>query len=76
MNGFTESSPKADLGIKLRRMNIVRAVYDNAVSIPSRAGLALSYSAVPLCLQVTSLQQQVSHHPWLDAFPFLRMRDS
>jgi hypothetical protein len=91
MKNFTENSPKADQLINLSRMNILRAAYDNvlalgmsaewmcrddAVSILSRAGPALSHHAIPLSLRATSLQQQVPHHPWLDAFPFPRMRDN
>lgn len=40
---------------------------------PSSAG-PVSYS--PKCLQPTALQFQVKHHPWIDLFPFPRVRDN
>jgi hypothetical protein len=91
MRNFKESSPKADQLINLSRMNILRAAYDNvvalgmsaewmcrddAISILSLDGPVLSQHAIPLSLQATSLQRQVPHHPWLDAFPFPQMRDN
>jgi hypothetical protein len=91
MKSFLEGSPKTDLLIKLSRINVLRAAYDNAVaigmtvecmcqdsaiSIFSCAGPKFLYNEVPPSLQATALQKQIPHHPWLDIFPFARMRDN
>lgn len=91
MKDFTRCAPRADQLIKLSRLNILRAAYDNAVaigmspewmcrddtvSIFSQIGPHMSHNAVPLSLRATSLQKQFPHHPWLDVFPFPQMRDN
>lgn len=91
LSSYIEGSPQTELLIKLSRINVLRAAYDNAVaigmtvecmcqddtiSIFSCAGPNSPHEAVPLSLRATSLQQQIPHHPWLDIFPFPRMRDN
>ncbi|CAG7937693.1 unnamed protein product [Penicillium salamii] len=91
MESFVQCAPRADQLIKLSRLNILRAAYDNiaaigmtpewmcrddTVSIFSQAGPEMSCKSIPISLRATPLQKQFPHHPWLDVFPFPQMRDN
>lgn len=43
---------------------------------PNHPSLARPVSQSPKCLQPTALQFQIQHHPWIDLFPFPRVRDN
>ncbi|KAJ5579610.1 uncharacterized protein N7459_005595 [Penicillium hispanicum] len=91
MASYMEGSPKTDLLLSLIRVNILRAAYqnavavgmaveymckDNAISIFCGPRPQLSEDSIPPSLRPTPLQRAVSHHPWLDIFPFPQMRDN
>lgn len=57
-------------------MTMAWVVDDDSISIFSMAGPRLSDSAIPDSLRPTELQLTKPHHPWLDFFPFPRMRDN
>jgi hypothetical protein len=91
LDSYLGGSPKIDLLISLSRLNVLRAAYDNAIavgmtvewlcqddtiSIFSLQGPRLSEDNIPLSLRPTALQRATPHHPWLDIFPFPRMRDN
>ncbi|OJJ02995.1 hypothetical protein ASPVEDRAFT_170221 [Aspergillus versicolor CBS 583.65] len=46
------------------------SIFNLSPPIPS-----LSLEKIPASLRPTQIQQTVPHHPWLDFFPFPRMRD-
>ena len=89
---YTTGSPRTDLLLSLSRFNVLRAAYENAVtvgmtvdwmcrddtvSIFSIAGpQQYSETRIPASLWPTHLQRAVPHHPWLDIFPFQQMRDN
>ncbi|CAG8121460.1 unnamed protein product [Penicillium salamii] len=91
MKSLVSGSPKTDLLIKLSRVNVLRAAYENAfamgmsaewvceddrLSIFNLPGPCLSEDSIPSSLRPTPTQRKVPHHPWLDIFPFPRMRDN
>lgn len=43
---------------------------------PREKGVPDDYSNLPVSLRPTKLQRTVAHHPWLDFFPFPKMRDN
>ena len=52
---------------------------DDALSRFSISGphpMAVPLSNIPSSLHPTELQQSQPHHPWLDSFPFARLRDN
>ncbi|KAJ9488928.1 hypothetical protein VN97_g4340 [Penicillium thymicola] len=51
---------------------------DDAVSIFCVDGprAIQEQDSTPASLRPTTLQREISHHPWLDIFPFPRMRDN
>jgi hypothetical protein len=91
VTSYIEGSPKADHLLKLSRLNVLRAAYqnsvavgmtaewmceDNTISIFSLVRPQLPEDGIPQSLQPTLLQRAVPHHPWLDIFPFPQMRDN
>jgi hypothetical protein len=51
---------------------------DDSVSIFNMPGphlIAISDEMIPASLRPTEIQRTIPHHPWLDFFPFPRMRD-
>ncbi|KEY76624.1 hypothetical protein BA78_7641 [Aspergillus fumigatus] len=48
---------------------------DDAVSIFNLQQPSFALERIPPSLRPTPIQLQVPHHPWLDFFPFPRMRD-
>lgn len=91
LNSYFEGSPKTDLLISLSRLNVLRAAYDNVmavgmtaewlcqddiISIFSIQGPRLPEDNIPSNLRPTDLQRSTPHHPWLDIFPFPRLRDN
>ncbi|WYZ38244.1 hypothetical protein EsH8_III_000158 [Colletotrichum jinshuiense] len=54
---------------------------DDSISLynltgPPRPGVLDPHTSSPLALQPTPLQRTVLHHPWIDLFPFPRLRDN
>ncbi|CRL28000.1 Protein of unknown function DUF3425 [Penicillium camemberti] len=91
MSSYAEGLPRIDLLVKLNRLNVLRAAYqngvavgmtvewmcnDHAISIFSSARPQISEDGIPQSLRPTPLQRAVPHHPWLDIFPFPQFRDN
>ncbi|KAJ5657306.1 uncharacterized protein N7484_000955 [Penicillium longicatenatum] len=91
LEGYLSGSPKTDLLISLSRLNVLKAAYENVLamgmtaewlcgdeitSIFSLQGPQFSEDKIPISLRPTALQRSTPHHPWLDVFPFPRMRDN
>lgn len=80
-------SPAADLLLTLVQFNVFRALLRNMFSLQlSTSWLddvatsaittgAFNHSAPPSLLP-TTLQEQVTHHPWIDLFPFPILREN
>ncbi|KAF7912522.1 uncharacterized protein EAF01_001543 [Botrytis porri] len=84
------SSPRADLLLTLVQFNVFRALFSNMISLRFNLDW-LTTDAIspffqntsrvwdtncPASLCPTTLQRQVSHHPYLDLFPFPQLRDN
>ncbi|OQD98539.1 hypothetical protein PENSOL_c009G06493 [Penicillium solitum] len=91
LESFIRNSPDIDHLLSLSRLNIQRAVTENtrligmtmewmqdddAISIFNTPIPSFSVSTIPPSLQPTESQQRIPHHPWLDFFPFHKMRDN
>ncbi|OJK00077.1 hypothetical protein ASPACDRAFT_1880550 [Aspergillus aculeatus ATCC 16872] len=87
---FRLGSPQIEHLVSLRRLNVHRAINENiralgmtpawvqpddALSIFNLSVPGSSEAQIPPSLQPTPIQRLVPHHPWLDFFPFPRMRD-
>ncbi|KAJ5094919.1 hypothetical protein N7532_007210 [Penicillium argentinense] len=87
---FMSGMPNRDHLISLSRLNVHRAINENiaavgitsawmksddAISIFNLAQPSFSVEGIPPCLRPTFIQLHIPHHPWLDFFPFPRMRD-
>ncbi|KAJ5220627.1 uncharacterized protein N7469_009514 [Penicillium citrinum] len=87
---FMSGAPNKDHLISLSRLNVHRAINENiaaigmtpawmnsddAISIFNIAQPSFSVESIPSCLKPTFIQLHIPHHPWLDFFPFPRMRD-
>ncbi|XP_077660398.1 bZIP transcription factor [Aspergillus fumigatus Af293] len=87
---YLTGSPQRDHLISLCRLNVHRAINENitmigmtpewmrsddAVSIFNLQQPSFALERIPPSLRPTPIQLQVPHHPWLDFFPFPRMRD-
>lgn len=86
----TISSPRADLLLTLIQFNVFRALFSNSIAIGFTldwlTGDAISPffrdktivhdRSCPASLRSTTLQRQVSHHPYIDLFPFPALRDN
>ncbi|KAL5342002.1 hypothetical protein BJX70DRAFT_357548 [Aspergillus crustosus] len=51
---------------------------DDSISIFNIKGphtVQMTWDTIPVSLRPTEIQQSMPHHPWLDFFPFPRMRD-
>lgn len=88
---YLEGAPKLEHLISLSRLNVHQAVKDNIVAIGMTASWMVDDDSIsifnlqvpgfteddiPLSLRPTVIQRKVPHHPWLDFFPFPRMRDN
>lgn len=88
---YLEGAPKLEHLISLSRLNVHQAVQDNIVAIGMTASWMVDDDSIsifnlqvpgfteddiPLSLRPTVIQRKVPHHPWLDFFPFPRMRDN
>ncbi|CEJ87840.1 hypothetical protein VHEMI04529 [[Torrubiella] hemipterigena] len=80
-----------ELLVPIMQLNIVRAMMSNAAhfgltpellhqDIPSpfniTGPLAINVANLPPSLQPTSLQKEITHHPWIDLFPLPSIRDA
>ncbi|PCG97586.1 Protein of unknown function DUF3425 [Penicillium occitanis (nom. inval.)] len=87
---FLRGSPRIEHLISLRRLNVHRAINENiraigmtpdwlrpdeAISIFNVSSTEHNIDQIPSSLRPTAIQRRVPHHPWLDFFPFPRMRD-
>ncbi|KAH8703275.1 hypothetical protein BGW36DRAFT_354703 [Talaromyces proteolyticus] len=88
---YLQGSPQLEHLINLSRLNVHRAIQDNiiaigmtpswmcdddSISIFNLAVPGFSEDNIPASLRPTSIQRKIPHHPWLDFFPFPRMRDN
>lgn len=48
---------------------------DDSISIFNLKQPSFSVEKIPHCLRPTLIQLHITHHPWLDFFPFPNMRD-
>ncbi|PKX99490.1 bZIP transcription factor [Aspergillus novofumigatus IBT 16806] len=86
---YLNGSPQRDHLISLCRLNVHRAINENitmigmtpewmrsddAISIFNLRQPSFATERIPPSLRPTPVQLQVPHHPWLDFFPFPRMR--
>ncbi|CRG86208.1 hypothetical protein PISL3812_03211 [Talaromyces islandicus] len=87
---YMNGAPNRDHLISLSRLNVHKAINENiravgmtsgwlqdddSVSIFNLSQPSFSIEGIPPCLRPTFIQLRVPHHPWLDFFPFPRMRD-
>ncbi|KAJ5091131.1 hypothetical protein NUU61_006001 [Penicillium alfredii] len=87
---YLQGTPKRDHLISLSRLNVHRAINqniiavgmnsrwmksDDSISIFNLTQPGFTEDGIPLNLRPTAIQRRVPHHPWLDFFPFPRMRD-
>jgi hypothetical protein len=87
---FLRGSPRIEHLISLRRLNVHHAINENiraigmtpgwlrpdeAISIFNVSSSEHNEDQIPSSLRPTAIQRLVPHHPWLDFFPFPRMRD-
>ncbi|KAJ5948009.1 hypothetical protein N7466_001024 [Penicillium verhagenii] len=87
---YALGSPRADQLLTLIQFNVFRALVDNtstisfnmdwldedAISPWCEGASEIQISLCPNSLRPTALQQEISHHPWIDLFPFPQMRDN
>jgi hypothetical protein len=88
---YLRGSPQADHLISLSRLNVHRAINENiraigmeiewmrsddSVSIFNLVQPGFTQDNIPPSLRATLIQRTIPHHPWLDFFPFPRMRDN
>jgi hypothetical protein len=86
---YLNGSPQRDHLISLSRLNVHRAINENitmigmtpewmksddAISIFNLQQPSFATERIPPSLRPTPIQLQLPHHPWLDFFPFPRMR--
>ena len=91
LQSHARGNPKLDHLISLTKLNVQYAIRDNtiaigitadwlrsddSISIFNVAAPGYSPETIPAALQPTALQRTKPHHPWLDIFPFPRMRDN
>lgn len=87
---YLHGSPNCDHLISLSRLNVHQAIIENiaavgmtsawmqsddSISIFNLKQPSFSVGGIPDCLRPTFCQLHIPHHPWLDFFPFPRMRD-
>ncbi|KAH8588437.1 hypothetical protein B0O99DRAFT_639215 [Bisporella sp. PMI_857] len=84
------SSPRLDLLLTLVQFNVFRALLSNTIALgftlewmnedaisPFLQENSPVYNrCCPPSLRSTALQRHVSHHPWIDLFPFPSLRDN
>ena len=87
---YSLGSPRVDQLLTLIQFNVFRALVENTSVLgftmdwldeetisPWYAGVSKTrLSLCPANLRPTSLQQEISHHPWIDLFPIPQMRDN
>ncbi|KAK8910419.1 hypothetical protein ACHAPF_002403 [Botrytis cinerea] len=87
---YMTSSPRADLLLTLIQFNVFRALFSNMIALGFNHDWLTADAISPfvqkksrVCdkscpgsLCPTALQRQVSHHPYLDLFPFPELRDN
>ncbi|RAH84610.1 hypothetical protein BO86DRAFT_441467 [Aspergillus japonicus CBS 114.51] len=69
LRAFVDNMAALRLSIEAMGDDVISPFNMNSPGNPSRQGL-------PASLFPTSTQCTISHHPWLDCFPFPRMRDN
>ncbi|KAJ5365000.1 hypothetical protein N7517_007886 [Penicillium concentricum] len=52
------------------------AISPFSTALPHKASTLDDNSLIPTNLQPTRIQKSIPHHPWLDFFPFPKMRDN
>ncbi|KAJ5698417.1 hypothetical protein N7462_000422 [Penicillium macrosclerotiorum] len=87
---YMSGTPDRDHLVSLSRLNVHKAINENiravgmtsiwmrdddSISIFNLSQPSFSIDQIPPCLRPTFIQLHVPHHPWLDFFPFPRMRD-
>lgn len=90
LESYMNGTPNRDHLISLSRLNVHKAINENicaigmtprwmqgddTISIFNLSQPSFSIEGIPACLRPTYIQLRVPHHPWLDFFPFPRMRD-
>ncbi|KAL4889411.1 hypothetical protein BDV59DRAFT_117833 [Aspergillus ambiguus] len=89
---YRAANPCLDHLITLSKFNVLRGFLDNAKALGlttqhmedddaistfnSSPTCPVESSCLPASLYPTDIQRSISHHPWLDCFPFPRMRDN
>ncbi|KAI9925972.1 hypothetical protein ASPWEDRAFT_129854 [Aspergillus wentii DTO 134E9] len=87
---YSLGSPRVDQLLTLIQFTVFRALVENTSMLgftmdwldeetisPWYAGVSKTrISFCPTSLRPTSLQQEISHHPWIDLFPIPQMRDN
>ncbi|KAF7587720.1 hypothetical protein BBP40_006827 [Aspergillus hancockii] len=88
---YLHGSPQTEHLISLSRLNVHRAINENiraigmeidwmksddAISIYNLLQPGFTEDNIPPSLRATPIQRAIPHHPWLDFFPFPRMRDN
>ncbi|KAJ5984281.1 hypothetical protein N7481_006380 [Penicillium waksmanii] len=90
LESYMNGAPNRDHLISLSRLNVHKAINENicaigmtpgwmqdddSISIFNLSQPGFSIEGIPACLRPSYIQLHVPHHPWLDFFPFPRMRD-
>lgn len=88
---YYNANPCLDHLLTLSKLNILRAILDNSkiLGISTQemeddglfpfnhlTGDTLKNQRLPMSLLPTLMQSDVPHHPWLDCFPFPRLREN
>jgi hypothetical protein len=86
---YALGSPRVDQLLTLIQFNVFRALISNTSTLgfsmawleedalsPFPSQPALNIQSCPSSLHPTQTQRKVPHHPWIDLFPFPRLRDN
>jgi len=87
---YVIGSPRTDLLLTLVQFNVFRALISNTFSLGFTMEWLDEAAISPFCtgifeqvrlssppsLHPTTLQRSISHHPWIDLFPFPQLRDN
>jgi hypothetical protein len=86
---YALGSPRVDQLLTLIQFNVFRALISNTATLgfsmawleedalsPFPSQPPLNIQSCPSSLHPTQIQRKVPHHPWIDLFPFPRLRDN
>ncbi|KAJ5977852.1 hypothetical protein N7501_001194 [Penicillium viridicatum] len=75
-DSYAQGSPAVDHLIILTKLNVYRAFIQNLSILGITPHQQINDTKLPASLRPTQIQCEIPHNPWLDFFPFRRMRDN